>query len=268
MNQKVTWVVEPELFEGHFDELKKLSKELGFGLVATDVTLEGPLPVAANPVIVHGSLQLMRKVRQEAPQWAPGCVCNIDDFLYSNYAPYLRKVLLNPEWEVTDVVTLIEQARTSQLKPCFVRPDRGDKPFRGTVINGDPVIWLAQCKSFERDAGGNVSAIVAPLKEVKAEYRCIVFPDYIVSCRYIKDDCLSLEKDAPSDVEHFAWSAATVLWGIRGTGPRVMKDNALTVDVAETPEGLKIVELNAFSTSDWYACDTGKIVSAAESFLL
>lgn len=41
-------------------------------------------------------------------------------------------------------------------------------------------------------------------------------------------------------------------------------NHAFALDVCETPEGMKIVEINSINSSGFYACDMGKFVNAIE----
>ena len=254
----ITWVAEPLLFENHAEVLRAALPDSD-RLVLTDLDLDNvPLPKLDGTIIVHGSLQLAKKVKSET-QWNPGVICNLPNFLWLTYAHHFKEKLLNPNWDVTDTQSLIDIASQDKLEPCFVRPNDGGKAFHGTPICGSRVLFLAIAKSFQRDAKGSVTAIVSPLQTILSEYRMVVINRKVVTgCRYILDDCLDMSPEYPKEAADLAqWVA----------DQDFQPDSAYVVDVAQTPTGYKVIELNAFSTADWYACDVGKIITAIHEFL-
>ena len=44
-------------------------------------------------------------------------------------------------------------------------------------------------------------------------------------------------------------------------------DRAFVMDVAQTPDGFKIIEVNNISSSGFYACDLNKIIIGIESMV-
>ena len=213
------------------------------------------MPKLDGRVLVHGSFQLRQKVLDERPEWQPGAVCDPQNFVWTTYAPRIPKgLMLNPEWEVSTTAALMAQATEGKLGECFVRPDSGNKPFGGTVFSGDRVLWPAMTRMFVR-YGGDIPIIVCPLKSIQAEYRLIVVHGTVVAgSRYILDDCLDLAPEYPAAAVRVAEEAAQH-WS---PGP------AFVVDVAQTPKGYLVVEMNAFSTADWYGADVLAVLLAAE----
>jgi hypothetical protein len=239
------------MWEGHADGMAKVTASLGHGLKMTDVALERPLPKLEGNVVVHGSFQLARKVHAET-DWRPGVICTLGNYLWSSYAPRLSKgILLNDDWKVSTTPQFVKLAEAHLLEDCFVRPDAGDKPFGGTPFFGDRTLWQAIARMFLRD-GGDIPIIVSPLKTVMEEYRIVVVDGRAVAgSMYMRDGLIDIVPAAPHEAYGLAERAASE-W---------MPDKAFVIDVANTPEGYKVVEYNAFSTADWYGCELTPILS-------
>jgi hypothetical protein len=63
----------------------------------------------------------------------------------------------------------------------------------------------------------------------------------------MKDGELELNPHVPRDVWEFAETV--------GRDPFFLNTFDFVIDIAETPEGLKLVEVNAFETASFYAAD-------------
>jgi hypothetical protein len=250
---RTTWVIEPYLWDGHSEVMAKAAAIMGHDLVCTDILLEKPLPQIDGRVFVHGSFQLAKKVWAERPEWSPGVICKPENFVWSQYAPRIPKgIMLNPEWVVSTTNQLVEDERACKLEDCFIRPDAGTKPFGGTVFNGDRVTWLAMAKMFVRNAG-DIPIIICPLKAIEAEYRLVVVEGKVVAgSQYMANDCIDIRPEYPEAATRIAQEAA------EHYAPGV----AFVVDVARTPAGYFVVEMNAFSTADWYGGDVQTILTA------
>jgi len=252
----INWIVEPELWEGHANAMKLACSGLGHSIHFTDIALEKKLPILESPVFVHGSFQLARKIHDEGLDYRPGVICSIDNFLWTNYAPKLKAYLLNDQWELSRLSELETSTRNETLTECFVRPVRGDKPFGGIVFSGDRVLWLAQAKMMRRYAEANVEIIICRLKKIEAEYRMIIVNNQVISgCRYMLDDCIDPDETVPDGATKLAQEIALGDW---------QPDWAYVVDIAQISSGFRLLELNGFSTSDWYCCPVASILKAIE----
>lgn len=258
MTPKITWVVEPELWEGHAEAMQQATSVLGHAVYFTDITLQKPLPTIDGPVLVHGSFQLADKVNQE---WKIGgrVICTRGNFLWTEYAPKIPgRMMLNSKWVKSTTGELVKMASEQRLEECFVRPNDGGKPFGGTVFAGDRVTWLAYTKMFVREAGEHAEVIMCPLQKISAEYRLIVVLGRVVTAsQYMRDDSFEIRPGCPPGAVALAEEAARCY----------QPDPAFVVDVADTPDGFRVVEMNGFSTSDWYGGDVAAILKAAEQLV-
>lgn len=136
----------------------------------------------------------------------------------------------------------------------FIRPDRDSKAFAGTVMHS---------KNFEEWREGVLSiktwttippeteVMIAPLKTIWAEYRCIIIDGrYVTGSRYKTGRTVAYSEDVGQRIIDYA-EARIGEWN-----PRI----AMALDIADTPDGLKIIETNAISSSGFYAIDMGKFV--------
>ena len=133
----------------------------------------------------------------------------------------------------------------------FVRPDSGLKSFSGQVI--DKTFWNAYVNMFRKRNVDDI--VVSSPKKVGNEFRFVVFHNGFIKTgsSYIKDDKISYEEVFST---HPAYRSAK----------RVAEDSSVKtengcyiLDMAETPTEYKVVEINAFSTSDLYNCDRRRI---------
>ncbi len=249
---KLTWVIEPEMWEGHAEAMSSAVASLGQSLRITDVALEKPLPDLEGNVVVHGSFELARKVIVEV-NWNPGVICMLDNYRWTTYAKKLSpEILLNRGWEVSTTSRLVELAESQKLEGCFVRPDAGNKSFGGTAFIGNRILWPAMARMFLR-TGGDIPIIISSLKEIGDEYRLVVVGENVVAgSRYMRNGDIDIESGAPAEAVKMA-ERALLYW---------RPDSAFVIDVAETDDGYKVVEYNAFSTADWYGCDLLPILKA------
>lgn len=138
----------------------------------------------------------------------------------------------------------------------FLRPNADDKSFNGQVMNKpDFLDWQRTMCNMEDSAtiGKDDIIILAPLKQIYAEYRFYVVNGRVVTGSLYKSrdtvvyvECIdrAVIDFAQQMVNKFAPSAAFVL------------------DIADTPDGFKVLETNSISSSGFYAIDIGKFVNA------
>lgn len=105
---------------------------------------------------------------------------------------------------------------------------------------------------------GETQIIAAVSKKIYSEYRFFVVADKIIThSMYKQGYVVNHKNEMDDDVYNFTqkmvnkWSPAS----------------AYVIDVANTPNGPKVVELNAFGSSGFYKCDKQKIIMAVENLL-
>lgn len=138
----------------------------------------------------------------------------------------------------------------------FIRPDQGDKAFPGKTMNADDFAGWRDSISEPGTASytpSNTEVVIAPLQTIWSEYRCmIVNGRYVTGSRYKTGRTVSYSPDVGDRIIRFANERAAE-WNPR---------QALCMDIADTPDGLKIIELNAISSAGFYCIDMAIFVDA------
>lgn len=211
--------------------------------------LDGKMPTPAGPVFVYGSTGLGSVAKNQG--WAPGY---FDENL--DYELMLRqygKLALNSGATCT---TLQEMPKVAER--FFVRPILDNKSFAGTVMTWSEFEVFRQGVSEvsgERDVTLRLAdrIVAAPLTDISAEYRFFVVGGEVVAgSRYKTGEVVASSPNIPPAVMGFA----------RTCVDHWRPNDAFTIDLAETPTGPKIIELNSANSAGFYACDVGAIIDA------
>jgi len=157
----------------------------------------------------------------------------------------------------------------------FMRPIEDSKVFAGKVFHyQDFYEWKRKVCVLEEDYGNsltkNTLVQVCPLKEIYAEYRFWIVKQKIVCASlYKRGDRVVYSDQVDDHVFQFVHqvlrmrdggSDITLSTSHNGWQPH----EAYCLDVAETSEGMKIVEINTMNSSGFYACDIPKLVMTLE----
>jgi hypothetical protein len=131
----------------------------------------------------------------------------------------------------------------------FVRPDEGSKAFGGRIVEAD------RFEEWRRDLTApdaphpvdpDQRVMIAPMRAIWSEYRCIVVDGrFVTGSRYRTGRTVAYSPDVGARIVRFV-NERVAEWN-----PRI----ALCIDVADTPDGLKIIETNDVSSAGFYAID-------------
>lgn len=261
----ITWVLEREAFSDNHEALKSAAVKAGHRVELWDdewaETCKWPA-LEGERVVFHGSLGNASYIQQNVP-WKPGAFCQTKAFFCSAWYPRAERWILNERWCVSSVRELVEntEAVLSRIKAkdkFFVRPDSSLKPFSGRVLGAESVGYEDLDHGFYYD-DIEIPVLIAPVKEVNREWRLVVVDDVVVTgCQYSAD------------------SRSAIIGGLddraAGLGEEIAKELdppelVYVVDICESGDGLRLLELNPFSGADLYACDRSSIVRAMDSFL-
>lgn len=141
----------------------------------------------------------------------------------------------------------------------FIRPVKDCKAFSGMEMNQiqfknwrEKFITLT---AEESPLHGDTEIIVATRKKIFAEYRFFVVNGKIASCSlYKQGNKVFYSSEVDEETRSFV-EKMIELWT-----PAI----GYVIDVAKTPTGYKVIELNALGSSGFYACDKQKIIAAIE----
>lgn len=222
------------------------------------------LPLWENEcVVTYGSVPFVRQiVKARAGSWQPGAYCRKERLSYSAYSPFLGDLMLNDDFVLLPYGEFRRRGLAAWGGSAFIRPDAVTKSFTGFVVSERD--FGHELNSLERLAHlqpEDVIAVARP-KVIFGEFRFVIADgEVITGSAYSWDNRLDVRSDVSPAALEIAREVADREW---------QSDRVYTCDVALTEIGgretARMLELNAFSCSGLYACDTRAIaamVSAA-----
>lgn len=217
-------------------------------------------------VICMGSYSLRHTAKSY--DWNPG-VFDIGDCSFDIQRHHWGEHMLNYDSEVVK----FKNAELSEDK-MFIRPVDDSKAFTGTVVSRDEFNeWKNKVASMDDDhysSFGDTIIQIARLKKIYAEYRFwIVNQRVVTSSLYKRGDDVIYSSQVDRHVHNFVIK-------ILRTKDRMMEptlkventgwapNDAFVLDVCETDEGMKIVEINTLNSAGFYACNMTNLVLQLE----
>jgi hypothetical protein len=138
----------------------------------------------------------------------------------------------------------------------FLRPVGETKQFTGQVFDWDEFVdWRKSVEKIDRYSTLTLdeTLVMAPLKKIYAEWRFFIVDGKVITgSMYKHGDRVVYSDMIPEYVTAYAQEMAN-LW---------CPNRAFDLDVCETEDGMKIVEINSINSAGFYACDMGKFVNA------
>ena len=214
---------------------------------------------ADAPAVVYGSFPFVRHVLSLAPgRLRPGAFMRLEEHSFHRFAAHHGDLLLNGDFHMLPFGEL--RRRAPPADPVFLRPDRVTKSFTGFVI--DPADYAFEISCLERNGGIQPEelVIVAPAREIETECRFVIADGAVVAgSTYGWADGFKPSPDTPGICRDLAVEVAGRQW---------QPDTVYTCDVAVSEGRARLVELNCFSCSGLYACDTGAVAEAVTACAL
>jgi hypothetical protein len=143
----------------------------------------------------------------------------------------------------------------------FIRPIHDSKVFAGRLIHKQDFFeWKVKVCVLEEDDGSSLRkdtlVQVCRPKKIFSEHRFWVVKGKIISSSTYKLGHKVVYQSLPRDnmYEKFA------IERVKEWQPH----DAFVIDIADTEEGLKIVEINTLNACGFYACDISRLVQALE----
>lgn len=213
-------------------------------------------------VVTYGSHQFVKKVtRARAGLWQPGAYHRVDRLSYSAYSPHVGDLMLNGDFVILPFAEFKRRGLAPWGRAAFIRPDAVTKAFTGFVITEKD--FSLETNALDRLAHlqpEDLVAISSP-KSILGEFRFVVADGRVVAgSAYSWDNRLDVRSDVDPACRELAAEVARREW---------QADAVYTCDVALTEDAGKavprILELNAFSCSGLYACDTERIAQAVSA---
>jgi len=225
-------------------------------------------------VIFYGSLNLGRQLRREK-RWIPGVYCDLEQFKCTTYYAYWGKFLFNQDYAFIPVKELGRRKdwiykQFGKNDRVFIRPNTGFKTFTGAVVKQE---------NFDKDYEWMVKysddtslAVISTPKNIIRESRFVVADKKVITGCFYKWDGSKLSNEnipEPNKEWKYAQQIADECWE---------PERMYVIDICEDkghyhplrryiPENIcgkfHLLEVNSFSCSGLYACDSDVIVKEA-----
>lgn len=221
------------------------------------VPFEGSLipepTLTSDSVICFGSYSMRHTAK--ARGWYPG-VFDLEEVTFPVQCAHWGDHMLNAD----AIVTTIDEARFTE-ESMFIRPIEDSKSFSGHVETREEFDdWRRKIVAFGEDYGltirGSDKIQLCRLKRIYAEYRFWVVKGVIVTASLYKRGNTIVYERLPNDTVHHAFVNARI--------SEFQPHEAFVIDVCDTDDGIKIVEINTINAAGFYAADTVKLCIALE----
>jgi hypothetical protein len=253
------WVLQETLFREHEWEalVGCLERHAIPYSVHKVVPFAGTLVPAAEPrhgkVVCFGSYSMRHSAR--ANGWTPG----VYDLYACDYLVQRERWGAQRMLNGDSVVVAFKDARLD--RPAFVRPVDDSKYFAGAVFEPDAFnAWVRKVAVLDEDVGSSLTGdtrvqICAP-KTIYAEYRFwVVDGDIVTQSAYRRGGRSYFASDVDERCAAYVREIVAIWQPAR----------AFVVDIGDTPDGLRIVEINTINAAGFYAGDIQAIVLALEA---
>lgn len=258
----VHWVLQDSLgSEGSFRDLVAALEQLALPhSIHRVVPFTGdldpdPSPVLRDPrVVTMGSFGLAQAAVRRG--WRPGAW--LDNLDFEIQRAHWGADLLNHDALVVPLGAIPEQPG-----PFFLRPVSDSKSFAGALYTWPAFsAWRDRLAALSPDDHPTVwldtPVMLCSPKEISSETRTWVVDGQVVTASLYKVGDI-VRGRPPSDVDpavlSFAASRAAA-WS---------PNRAYVMDIADTPAGLRIIEVNNLNSAGWYRADLLRLVSALEA---
>jgi hypothetical protein len=218
-------------------------------------------------VICMGSYSLRHAAKKAG--WHPG-VFDLEHQDFTIQMKHWGDEMLNAD----AIVSRFEDAVFTE-DTMFIRPIQDSKVFAGTVMDRDEFVeWQKKVCVLEEDYGTSLTKDtliqVCRPKKIYAEYRFwIVKGQIVTSSLYKRGDRVIYSSDVDQHVKSYVTSILRLtvrkdpLYCIAHVG--WTPDEAFCIDVCETPEGMKVVEIGTINSCGLYAANITDLVLALEN---
>ncbi len=236
------------------------------------VPFSGELIPPAEPkqekVICFGSYSMRHAAKTAS--WNPG-VYDLFDTDFRIQQQHWGELMLNND----AVVSKFKNACV--IKDSFVRPVNDSKYFAGAVFSAEEFeAWQTKVCVLHEDYGNSMTedtlVQVCKPKKIYAEYRFWIVDKRVATAslykrgdRVIYSSMDTIDKHVFNFVDQVLNTTArergvTLSMSAQGWNPH----RAYVLDVCETPDGMKIVEINTINASGFYAGNVQDIVLSLE----
>lgn len=202
-------------------------------------------------VVCFGSYSMRHVARRKG--WTPGVYDLFEQNFVVQHAAWGERML-----NADSQVAAFRDVRLSET--AFLRPVDDSKYFTGRVFDpAEFAAWQHQVCALERDSGTSLTPEtliqVCRPKQIQAEYRYwIAGGEIVTKSLYKRGTQVIYSSDVDERLDMFVRTAVAD-W---------QPHRAFVIDVCDTPEGPRIVEINTINAAGFYAADVQRLVLALE----
>lgn len=208
-----------------------------------------------GPVMCLGSYSL-RKIAAKK-NWKPG-VFDIEKYDYRYYIKHWGTNMLNHDATIR---------KFGEIEPIadrfFIRPIHDSKNFAGKIETAETfkdwqynVVQLGRASYDTLDS--ETLVMMCALKKIYNEYRCWIVDGKIVTISmYVLGGKVVYKEESPPQIVEFVEEMLKLH----------CLDIPFVMDVGDTRNGMKIIELNTLNAAGLYAADVQKLVIALEEYV-
>lgn len=209
-----------------------------------------------QPIVICGATSLSRISQSKG--WYPGTFLN-NNFDYEIWKDgFGSDNILNSDAVVGPVRQL---ANIHKHDDVFIRPVHDSKAISGTVMTSAQFDdWQQQISQIDEEEfqplHKNTVMLLSSVKQIYNEFRIFVVDGKVVTASMYKmGDQVIASPDVDQCVIDFAQRMVDI-WQ-----PAI----AFVIDVADTPQGFKIIEINNINSAGFYEADVFKIIDAIDN---
>lgn len=267
------WILQENLFrENEWDNLVSTLTRFDIPFsVHKVIPFIGELLPAPEPkhehVVCFGSYSMRHTAKKMG--WTPG-VFDLFDQNFSVQMQHWGDMMLNADSQIVK----FKDAHLDEM--AFVRPIDDSKYFAGKVFEPEEFNdWVHKVAVLNEDYGdsltGETLIQICKPKKIYTEYRFwIVDGQVITSSLYKRGDRVVYDNHVDAHVGKFVEHVLSTKDQRQGNTMCMIPDGwmparAFVLDVCETPEGMKIVEINTINSAGFYAANVTDLVLAIDN---
>lgn len=203
-------------------------------------------------IFPFGTMGLSRVAKER--NWKPGSLFN-ENFNFKKWSiGFGLENLLNEESQIIKIGDILEIADSI----LFVRPCEDDKAFSGKVISRAKFLeWQLLVLNYSngnKKLNRNTEITVAPYKEITQEARMFVFDTKVVTASYYKIGAKVIYERVLHGNPIIDYTNEIV--------SHYEPARAFVIDIANTANGYKVIEINNINSAGLYQADECKLVNA------
>lgn len=175
---------------------------------------------------------------------------SFDQFEYKDY----DLPLLNNDAEYLFVSEILER---SFEKDMFIKPSRDLKAFNGGIIKAGETVQSFIDKNYPQPFYKNEQVVLNNLQDIYYEYRFFVIDKEVITASlYKRGSTIIYDSMIPDYIMNKAKEYAKLY----------QPADIFAMDLAETPQGVKIIEYNCWNASGLYHVDVQKLFHLVNEF--